>query len=136
MTSADFPNVTVAYGYAFYECRGLETVNMPALTGMEAYVFQSCSALARLDFPSLTGIQQGVFYGCQSLNTLILRRSDDICYLDSAVQTFDETPITNGSGYVYVPAALVDKYKTATNWVKFADQFRAIEDYPEICDPE
>lgn len=36
-------------------------------------------------------------------------------------------------GYIYVPAALIDEYKTATNWATFADQFRAIEDYPDIC---
>lgn len=136
MTSADFPNVTAASGYVFYECRGLKTVNMPALKTMESYGFQSCSALARLDFPSLIRIQAGLFYGCQSLNTLILRRSDDICYLNSTFQTFDGNPIANGTGYVYVPRALVDKYKVATNWSVYADQFRAIEDYPEICDPE
>ena len=38
-----------------------------------------------------------------------------------------------GTGYVYVPASLIETYKTATNWSAFANQFRAIEDYPEIC---
>jgi hypothetical protein len=28
---------------------------------------------------------------------------------------------------------LVDSYKTATNWSKYATQIRAIEDYPDIC---
>ena len=77
-----------------------------------------------------------MFYGCQSLNTLILRRSDDICYMNSPTQVFNGTPIASGTGYIYVPAALVDKYKAATNWSVYADQIRAIEDYPEICDPE
>ncbi len=136
VTSADFPNVTAANGYVFYGCTALETVNMPSLGTMESYGFQGCTKLTRLDFPSLIRIQAGMFYECESLSSLILRRSDDICYLNSLVQVFDKTPIANGTGYVYVPRALVDQYKVATNWSVYADQIRAIEDYPEICDPE
>ena len=32
-------------------------------------------------------------------------------------------------GYIYVPKALIEDYKVATNWATYADQFRAIEDY-------
>ena len=45
------------------------------------------------------------------------------------------TPMTghNGkTGYIYVPRALVNSYKAATNWSTFASQIRAIEDYPDI----
>lgn len=35
----------------------------------------------------------------------------------------------SGTGYIYVPRALVDTYKAATNWSTIADQFRALEDY-------
>ena len=33
----------------------------------------------------------------------------------------------------YVPASLRDQYTKATNWSIYANQFRAIEDDPEIC---
>ena len=46
------------------------------------------------------------------------------------------TKIHSGQGYVYVPAALVDSYKAAANWQNYADQIRAIEDYPEITGGE
>ena len=46
------------------------------------------------------------------------------------------TKISSGSGYIYVPAALVDSYKAAGNWQYYADQIRAIEDYPEITGGE
>jgi hypothetical protein len=49
------------------------------------------------------------------------------------VSGVNNTPIGKGTGYVYVPSALIETYKTATNWSTFAAQFRAIEDYPEIC---
>jgi hypothetical protein len=72
------------------------------------------------------------FYFCGKLETLILRKSDAICTL-SATGAFTGTPIASGTGYIYVPLALVDTYKTATNWSTYAAQIRAIEDYPDIC---
>ena len=36
-----------------------------------------------------------------------------------------------GAGYIYVPSALVEGYKSS--WSTFAEHIRAIEDYPEIC---
>lgn len=38
----------------------------------------------------------------------------------------------SGAGYIYVPSALLDGFKQATNWSVFSSQFRAIEDYPDI----
>ena len=43
-----------------------------------------------------------------------------------------QNKFTNGTGFVYVPAESVDTYKSATNWSTYAEQIRAIEDYPEI----
>jgi len=37
-------------------------------------------------------------------------------------------------GYIYVPKELIEDYKKATNWTTYANHFRAIEDYPEICE--
>lgn len=42
------------------------------------------------------------------------------------------TAIASATGYIYVPQSLVDQYKAATNWATYANQIRAIEDYPEI----
>ena len=40
--------------------------------------------------------------------------------------------LSNERVYVYVPKALVGAYKSATNWSTYANQIRAIEDYPDI----
>jgi hypothetical protein len=47
----------------------------------------------------------------------------------SSTNAFAGTPIESGTGYIYVPAALIDSYKTETNWSAFAAQYRALEDY-------
>lgn len=78
-----------------------------------------------LDFKALNKIPAGAF-DSTSLTSLILRRTSRI-NLDNK-SAFNDTPIADGTGYIYVPRALVDSYKTATNWSVFANQFRALED--------
>jgi hypothetical protein len=51
-------------------------------------------------------------------------------------EVFTSTPIADGTGYIYVPAALVDTYKADSNWSVYENQIRAIEDYPDICGAE
>lgn len=70
------------------------------------------------------------FINCSALEALILR-GDTVKTL-GAVSALSGTPIAEGTGYIYVPSALLESYKAETNWATFADQFRAIEDYPDI----
>ena len=83
------------------------------------------------DFPSATSIGNNAFNGCTKLTSLILR-SETMATL-SSTGALSGTPIASGTGYIYVPAALVDSYKAASNWSTYANQIRAIEDYPDIC---
>lgn len=130
--------------YGFQGCESLVEITLPSLCCIGGVgVFQGDSKLKKVDLPlfgnntnsnySNTGtFQSGTFNGCLSLDTLILRNSSEIAKLGNK-NVFYNTPIAKGTGYIYVPAALIDEYKTATNWVTFASQFRAIEDYPDIC---
>lgn len=131
MTKANLPNVETIGQYAFTQNAALAEFTAPLLTSIERQVFYFCNALVKLDFQSLTTI---AVYGCtnaRSLTTVIIR-TPTVCTLAN-VNAFNGTPIASGTGYIYVPAALVDTYKAATNWSTFSTQFRAIEDYPEIC---
>ena len=99
--------------------------------GMVAAEFNGCSKLTTADFPVAESIGNTAFNNCSALTTLILR-SGTMATL-SNTNAFNGTPIKSGTGYIYVPAALVDTYKAATNWTAYANQIRAIEDYPDIC---
>lgn len=83
--------------------------------------------LKKVNVPNVTVIWNHCFYNSASLTALILS-SSTICTL-SNTQALTGTPIKSGTGYIYVPRALVDSYKTATNWSTYAAQFRALEDY-------
>ena len=112
---------------AFEYCSNLTSVCFPAVTSIGAYAFQNCSGLISADFSLASSIGSSAFNSCFSLTSLILRKTDTICTLSSSV--FVSTPIKSGTGYIYVPRALVDTYKSASNWSTLAAQFRALEDY-------
>jgi len=114
--------------YAFYHCTSLTSAIFPSVTSIRLNAFGGCPNLLSVDLPSATRIGASVFYGCTALKTLVLRKSDSICTL-SNTNTFTSTPIKSGTGYIYVPASLIETYKTADRWSTFAAQFRALEDY-------
>lgn len=125
------PEVTTLNTYVFYKCN-LQSVNFPLATGIPQNAFFQNENLVKADFGKATAINQAAFGNCGKLEALILRKTDAICKLNVATNAFTSTPIANGTGYVYVPKSLLATYTQATNWVNYASQFRAIEDYPEI----
>jgi hypothetical protein len=112
-------------------CYALKNVDLASCENLNGDVFRNCNSLAKLHFPSIKSIGANCFIGASSLATLVLS-ADAVCTLENT-NAFTNTPIANGTGYIYVPAALVDTYKTAANWSTHASQIRAIEDYPDIC---
>ena len=134
--SGDYSNdrVTTVGAYAFQNCSGLTSVSFPNVTSIGDYAFNAAHKLAKADLPKVTSIGQHGFSAANALEALILRNTEKVCSLGSDAVSY--TKISSGSGYIYVPAALVDSYKAAGNWQNYADQIRAIEDYPEITGGE
>ena len=150
LVSIDAPNATSIGEYAFYSCTKLESVNVPKVTNVGSYSFYGCKALKEIVLQSATSVNSNMFYQCSALekvdiwvassiganafgycnnlNTIILRRTAGTCSLQS-----NSLSSLTFTGYIYVPSSLIEKYKTATYWKDYAEQFRAIEDYPDIC---
>lgn len=155
LITASFPNVTSIGDSAFYYCSALTSVNFPSATNIGTYAFYYCSSLTTVDFPNVTSIGEAAFNGCSALTiadfpnvtsigtyvfsyselTTLILRSTTMATL-SSTNTFNGTPIKDGTGYIYVPSALVASYQAANNWSTYSAQFRAIEDYPDICGGE
>ena len=98
-----------------------------------ACAFRNCKSLTLVDTPNVTTIvgdnwEANAFQTCSALKCLILRNEETICTL-SHTKALNGSKIASGTGYIYVPSALVDSYKAATNWSTYANQFRALEDY-------
>ena len=149
ITSASFPNATIIRDYSFMACRNITSVSFPAATNIYSYAFQNCSKLTNINFPLVNNIGASAFYYCTGLTTAdfstrvsiatyafygcsklvsFICRASSVSSLGNK-SAFSSTPIASGTGYIYVPAALVDSYKAATNWSNYANQIRALEDY-------
>lgn len=105
---------------------------------MGVQCFRANSSVTKVDFytdfkedANTYNIPVATFHGCSALTALILRGERVIAL--AAISVFTNTPIASGTGYVYVPFALLEHYKAATNWTTYADKIRAIEDYPDVC---
>lgn len=127
LTTVGFPAVTSIGNYAFYECSALTAVDFPVATSIGSNVFYDCSNLTTADLPVAASISSNAFYKCSKLASLILRSGVMATLVNASA--FTRTPIASGTGYIYVPAALVDSYKAANNWSTYANQFRALEAY-------
>lgn len=150
LTKLDFPELISMSSNSFAGCINVIEVNFPklqsvgyrslnGLVSVQTMVFPSVTTikasncaenltlLSKLDFHILNTLHGSAFVNCTNLNTLIIR-TPTLCNLTSNLTLF-----ADGTGYIYVPQALIEDYKVATNWSVFTDQFRAIEDYPEIC---
>ena len=127
ITEISSSSATSIGSYAFYSCSSLTTVDFPVATSIGTSAFQNCSSLTTANFPVATSIRTSAFQYCRSLKSLLLR-NNKVCTL-SNTNTFNSTPISSGTGYIYVPSELIEQYKTANNWSTYAAQFRALEDY-------
>lgn len=124
--SVSFENVVTLGERVFNVCADLSDVNFPRAEVIEAYAFFRTISLKILRLPSCLEIGASAL-SSSGIETLILG-SGKVCALLNT-SALNSTPIANKKGYIYVPKSLVDSYKTATNWTKYANQFRAIEDY-------
>lgn len=129
LASVNLPSLVDIGTYAFKGCTGLTEAIIPKCTRLGIESFSGCSALAKVDCAA-EAIQDDALYNT-AVNTLILRGTSAVCTLGS--NPFAYTPIASGTGYIYVPSALVDSYKADSAWSTYAAQIRAIEDYPDIC---
>lgn len=126
------PNCVYIGSHSFENADLLESVVINLnQCGIYTNTFAFCESLRYVDTGNrCNDIGAYAFRSCEVLETLIIRNTE-LCPL-SNTNAFKYSGIEEGTGYVYVPSALVDSYKTAANWSVYANQIRAIEDYPEI----
>ena len=128
LASVSLPVCPLVGSGAFQGCTSLASVDLPVCTTINGYAFYGCISLTSVDLPVCTTINSSAFSGCKKLATLILRNTEKVASGSSAALT--NTAIASGTGYIYVPDALVDSYKTATNWSTYADQIKPLSELP------
>lgn len=128
--------------HAYFGLDCFRSVTFTKAESITTNSFMNCNNLEIADFHVLNSITGYAFAKNPKLVTLIIR-TNTMCVISSGnglglfgtkLGSLDyRGPIALGTGYIYVPAALVETYKADAEWSKYATQFRAIEDYPDIC---
>lgn len=130
--------------YAFRFCSSIESISLPDCTSLGTNAFQNCIKLKSIDLPKVQRVSTQAFAGCTSLSEVKLSvcsqiygtsvfancnalaalylYCSNVCTL-SASNAFNNTPIAQGTGSIYVPASLLTNYKGATNWTYFSSRF-------------
>lgn len=112
VTNWNTSNVTMM-GWLFYGCRNLKVLNLSTwdVSNVGSYWMRE------------------MFEGCHNLKTIII--NNPTLFKLQYNTPFNNTPIINGTGFVYVPDDLVSSYKSAANWKNFASAIKPISELPE-----
>ena len=109
---------------AFNECKSLSQISIPMCSYIGSYAFRSCGSLKQVSLPKCSYIGNYAFLFCYELNTITIGYSG-ICSLNN-ISAFEYTQITSSTGDIYVPASLVNAYKSAKNWSYFSNRIYSI----------
>ena len=123
LTSVTIPDSVTSIGVSvFYNCTSLTSVNIPdSVTSIGEQAFYNCAALTSIDIPdSVTKISNQAFLQCTSLTSVTVRATTPPTLASNAFNS------THANLVIYVPAASVDAYKSASGWSDYASKIQAI----------
>ena len=120
------PKVKTIGTYTFANTSKNITINLPALTIVQSNSFRANTGVTTIDLGACTNIYASGFYNTSGLQALIIRTASVVTLANT--NAFTGSSIASGTGYIYVPADLVDSYKSASNWSTYADQIKSISE--------
>ena len=112
----------------FFNCSELSNFSLFGISTIGTSAFSGCISIPKIEMSSVTSINSSAFNNCTGLVAVVIRKTDTVCALSNS-NAFNGTPIAKGTGYIYVPDALVDQYKSATNWSVYANQIKPLSEY-------
>ena len=146
--TVDLPNCLYVGNKAFYYCTSLTTVNLPSCTALHNYAFRSCWNLSSISLPNVTGLSDYCLTNCSALQTISLPKCSylnryaflscynlNIIYMGTELSTVATMVQSNALldcsalQSIYVPASLVDAYKSAENWSYYSSIIYPIGPY-------
>ena len=157
LTDVDLPNCTTLEEGAFYintsdrdlQNPQLANVHLPKVTEIPMYCFNGQESLTTLKCEKCMSIKNYAFFNgtASKLRTIDIAGGkygtvmfkldyvngpvDFIFRGDDGMTTLDSNSKFPSAFTIYVPDALVEQYKTATNWSKYADKIKPLSEYVE-----
>ena len=125
LKQVDLPMCSYIGNSVFYGCTSLSQLSLPVCNSIGMYAIYFCNRLSQLSLPVCSSISAYAFGFCTILSIITIGYSS-VCSLGGS-NAFNYTKIASGTGSIYVPASLVDAYKSAPNWSYFSTQIFPIE---------
>ena len=134
----------VIWNYAFRDCTKLATIDLSKAVYVGEESLRN-TAITTANMPEVTYLNYFSLYGCSALTSIYLEKirtfggaiGTTFPALQSVVINNATVPTATGAkplgdytGNIYVPDAVVNNYKTATNWSYYANQFKPISQQP------
>ena len=126
LSSVYLPECRELRGWVFMGVGNNVSISIPKCESVNG-AFYACGAQV-IDLPVCSYIGLDTFIGL--VQTIILG-SSSVCYLESDTSQHKvfatNGHFTDGTGSIYVPASLVDEYKSATNWSSLSSYIYPIQ---------
>lgn len=138
LTAIDLPSLETAGTNSLRNMPKITSINVPKLKKTGSSCFADNPLLEGITLPSIIELGSGAFSkssddtACKSLKKIIISNTNTVCVLKGLlfgglVSAVASTIPPNFKG-IYVPDALVDAYKVATNWTYYADYIKPLSE--------
>lgn len=144
-------SVTSLGTFSFYYCSSLSMISISNnVTSLPSNIFNSCYNLKSINIPnSVTSIASNALNYCYSIKSIVIPSTItsiasgafSYCYALLIIKIYATTPpnLASTSAFsglniickFYVPTASLNAYKTATNWVTYANYIYPLSDIGE-----
>ena len=125
LQTVNLPMCSYVRESAFWSCYSLQSIDLPMCEFVGSSAFRQCLSLRTVNLPKCSYLYSSTFYSCAILDTITLEYESTVGLFDSSV--FKGTKITSSTGSILVPASLVSKYKTSSDWSYFSNRIFPIQ---------
>lgn len=123
LTTVNLPACTTLYQLAFRNCGNLSYISLPNVVRLSSYCLGYCSALQTISLPKCSYVSQRAFYSCTNLQTIYMGTERSVV---ATMTHSNALSYCSALQSIYVPASLVDAYKTASNWSYYSSKIYPI----------
>ena len=122
VVSVSLPNCVSVGKSTFLECHSLKDVYLPNCEYLSNGAFYGANYMNGLDLPKCSFIGDYAFYWCAYSMSYLKLGYSGVCTLDGG----NALAMTTSMRSIYVPASLVDAYKSAQYWSNYSTRILPI----------
>ena len=131
LAEVHLPNLETAKENAFRKSTSLVSITLPKAKNIAGYCFRGCTALERIILPSIEQFGGMPFQECSAMREIIITNENTMPVVSNGLFAYSQEDWTQYPNLqaIYVPDALVDTYKSSTNWARYVDFIKPLSEW-------